>query len=58
MSEDKDIREAIAYALWRSPWRKSLGSLTECRQAARDVERHLRKCRYRIEPGDPLEPHG
>jgi len=58
MDEDKQIREAIAYALWRSPWRKSLGSLAECRQAARDVERHLKKCRYAIRPGEPLEPHG
>ena len=58
MAEDKDLREAIAYALWRSPWRKSLSSLHECRQAARDVERHLKKCRYELLPGEPLEPHG
>ncbi|WP_158291617.1 hypothetical protein [Marinicauda algicola] len=58
MTDDKDLREAIAYALWRSPWRKSLASLHECRQAARDIERHLHKSRYRVEPGEPLKPHG
>lgn len=58
MDDDKDFREAIAYALWRSPWRKSLSSLHECRQAARDVERHLDRCRYQVERRDPLEPHG
>ena len=55
---DSDLRDALAYALWRSPWRTRLGGLDACRLAASDLVRHLRRAGYQVSPGEPLEPHG
>lgn len=55
---DQTLREALAYALWRSPWRTRLGGLDACRLAASDMVRHLRRAGYEVRPGEPLQPHG
>lgn len=55
---DQAFREALAYALWRSPWRTRLGGLDACRLAASDVVRHLKRAGYDVRPGEPLQPHG
>ncbi|XBQ15067.1 MAG: hypothetical protein ABL308_08845 [Oceanicaulis sp.] len=56
--EDETLRDALAYALWRSPWRTRLGGLDACRLAAADLVRHLRRAGYEVRPGPPMEPHG
>lgn len=56
--QDSDLRDALAYALWRSPWRTRLGGLDACRLAAGDLVRHLRRAGYQVTPGEPLTPHG
>lgn len=56
-SEDQALKEALAYALWRSPWRSRLGGLDACRLAAADLVRHLRRAGYDVAPGEPLRPH-
>ncbi len=55
---DHTLRDALAYALWRSPWRTRLGGLDACRLAAADMVRHLRRAGYEVRPGEPLAPHG
>ncbi|MEQ8406239.1 MAG: hypothetical protein RKE49_14180 [Oceanicaulis sp.] len=55
---DSDLRDALAYALWRSPWRTRLGGLDACRLAAGDLVRHLRRAGYQVTSGEPLTPHG
>jgi hypothetical protein len=56
--QDSDLRDALAFALWRSPWRTRLGGLDACRLAASDLVRHLRRAGYQVTPGEPLHPHG
>jgi hypothetical protein len=59
MSEiDPSFRDALAYALWRSPWRTRLGGLDACRLAAADMVRHLRRAGYDVRAGEPAAPHG
>lgn len=55
---DPSLRDALAYALWRSPWRTRLCGLDACRMAANDLVRHLKRAGYDIHPGEPLQPHG
>lgn len=55
---DSDLRDALAYALWRSPWRNRLGGLDACRLAAGDLVRHLNRAGYQVAPGSAMEPHG
>lgn len=55
---DHILREALAHALWRSPWRTRLGGLDACRLAASDMVRHLKRAGYEVQPGEPLSPHG
>ncbi|MCP2680312.1 hypothetical protein NHF45_12305 [Maricaulaceae bacterium NA33B04] len=55
---DPNLCECLAYALWRSPWRKRLEGLDACRMAAQDIERHLRRSGYELERRPAMEPHG
>lgn len=56
--DDHRLKEALAYALWRSPWRTRLAGLDACRLAAADMVRHLRRAGYEVQAGPPMEPHG
>lgn len=55
---ESELRDALAYALWRSPWRTRLGGLDACRLAAADLVRHLNRAGYEVIPGAPARPHG
>ncbi|PWE16709.1 hypothetical protein DDZ18_10895 [Marinicauda salina] len=55
---ERALREALAYALWRSPWRKELKSLDACRAAAGDLVRHMQRARFEVSERPPVEPHG
>ena len=59
-NEDRhaDLRRALAYALWRSVWRKHLKDLDACRMAAADQIKHLEISGYKIEPGPGVGGHG
>ncbi len=56
--QDSDLRDALAYSLWRSPWRTRLGGLDACRLAASDLVRHLRRAGFQVQASEPMEPHG
>lgn len=55
---DTELRNALAYALWRSPWRTRLVGLDACRLAAGDLVRHLRRAGYKVDASEPTKPHG
>ena len=52
-----DLRHALAYALWRSVWRKHLKDLDACWMAAADQIKHLEMAGYKIEPGEGIGGH-
>ena len=55
---DGELRDALAHALWCSPWRTRLVGLDACRFAAGDLVRHLRRAGYTIGASEPMKPHG
>jgi len=55
---DPDLCNTLAYALWRSHWRRHLHDLEACRMAARDLAAHLERAGYRCDRSNALEPHG
>ena len=55
---DRDLRETLVYALWRTPWRTRLDGLDARRMAARDLAMTMGRTGYRLERHPPMEPHG
>ena len=55
---DFPIQEALAYALWKSVWRTRLKGLDECRLAAAEQIKHMKRCGVEFKQGDNETPAG